>query len=110
MIQKFKQIIYFNETSSFNTSGVTKNTLMSGSAFEDYLPACQLGIQALPGTKVYLNGNANPIIIGFTGVFSIDLSAGGNITEITVDATSLNLINDNINAFLIIDIAYFGGD
>lgn len=110
MVQKFKQIIYFHSTSSSNTPGITKNTLISGSAFEDYLPACQLGIQALPGTKIYLNGNANPIVIGFTGVFSIDLSTGGNITEITIDATSLNLIDENVNAFLIIDIGYFGGD
>jgi hypothetical protein len=29
----------------------------------------QLGIQAPPGTKFYINNGTNPVIIGYTGLF-----------------------------------------
>jgi hypothetical protein len=32
-----------------------------------------LGIQGIPGTTFYLNQNGDPITIGITGVYEIDL-------------------------------------
>jgi hypothetical protein len=37
------------------------------------MPIVQLGIQSVPGTKFYLNGSNNPIIIGNTGIYELDL-------------------------------------
>ena len=39
-----------------------------------YSPIIHLGIQTLPGTKIYLNGFYDaPIIIGATGIYELDL-------------------------------------
>jgi hypothetical protein len=38
------------------------------------MPIVHLGIQTLPGTKVYLNSNMDaPVIIGATGIYELDL-------------------------------------
>ena len=46
--------------------------LSSGTAFVDYMPIVQLGIQALPGTKFNLNTNLDPIIVGASGMYELD--------------------------------------
>lgn len=109
MNQSFKQFIYCASGSQHNfPNTLTFEDLITGR----FLPAdktiSQLGIQALPGTKLYLNGGTVPIIIGFTGLFEIDLSAGGAITNIKVDEKSLREIENNNSAYLVIDIAYWG--
>ena len=65
---------------------------MNGSFLDNTLPISQLGISSLPGTKFYLNGGSIPVIVGFTGLFEIDLSAGGAITDIRIDQKSINEI------------------
>lgn len=73
------------------------------------MPLTQLGIQAPPGTKFYLNGNTNPVIVGFTGLFDIDLTQGGSIISLSFDSDSIKEIQQNDSAFLIVDMAYLGG-
>lgn len=109
MNQTFSQIVFYSNGNNFNSPGVTMEKLISGQAFEDFLPISQLGIQTIPGTKLFLNGNSNPVIVGFTGLLSIDLSMGGQINEIKFDETSIQNINDNLNAILIVDMAHLGG-
>lgn len=109
MTQFFKQIVFCNASSSHTTPGVTMTNLVTGTVFDEYCPLSQLGVQAMPGTKLYLNGNSHPIIVGFTGVLSIDLSMGGEITSLCFDQESIKNINDNIEAMLIVDMAYIGG-
>lgn len=109
MTQYFKQLIFCKTNSSYNTVGLTADSLISGTAFTNYLPLSQLGVQALPGTKFYLNGNNEPVIVGFSGVFTIDLSKGGFITQITFDQKSIQSIENNPQSMLIIDMAYLGG-
>ena len=109
MNQSFQQFIYNNAQSSKNyPPDLTKEALISG----NFLPAnktiSQLGVRALPGTKFYLNDGAIPIIVGFTGLFEIDLTDGGSIGKMTIDAASLERIEDNDSAYLVIDIAYWG--
>ncbi|MBO7080187.1 MAG: hypothetical protein J6W64_10420 [Bacilli bacterium] len=48
-----------------------------------------MGVRALPGTEFYINGGATPIIIGFTGLFEIDLSEGGTITGLRFNKKSI---------------------
>lgn len=68
-----------------------------------------MGIQALPGTKFYLNDinalNREPIIIGRTGIFELSLNQA-KINSIAFDEKSMETINTNENAYLIVDILY----
>lgn len=84
------------------------NGLKNGSLFSS-MSIQQLGIQALPGTKFYINGSNSPVLVGFSGLFNLDLTDQGEITELRFDLNSLKYIK-NANSILIIDIAYTGGD
>lgn len=112
MTQNFKQIVYKNDSADINNpSGLTTAALTQGTVFQDYTPMTQLGIQAPPGTKFYINGNNNPVIVGFTGLFSIDFSStGGIINSLSFDSQSISNIRGNDSAILIVDIAYLGGN
>lgn len=89
---------------------VTYNKLVSGNLFQlDTKPAFQIGIQSLPGTRFSLGGhnNNNYIVIGSTGIYELntkDLQI--SITNLKFDGTSIDTINQNSNANLIIDIIY----
>ena len=110
MVKDFNQIIYCHPSSEKNTNGVTKENLVSGTIFSQYLPLSQLGVRALPGTQFYLNGGTNPVIIGFTGLFEIDLSSGGSITGLKFDEKSIQAIEANDSAYLIVDMLGIGGN
>lgn len=66
-------------------------------------PIIQIGIQALPGTKVYFNGATFPIEVGVTGIYELDVEDFTYITEVKFDADSLNNIDSNPNTYLIVD-------
>lgn len=107
MTKQFKQFVYFNPNSSHNTT--TAEALISGAAFTQYPNITALGVQALPGTKFYINNGAVPVIVGFNGIFSIDLTAyGGIIGSIKFDSYSVAAIEQNDSAYLIVDIIYSG--
>lgn len=111
MVQQFKQFRYNNNSSSLNfPTDLTDADLVSGECFIDYLPAIQLGVQSLPGTKFYINDATRPVIVGFTGIFELDFSQGGAITSLAFDEQSMAAIRSNDSASLIIDIAYVGGN
>ena len=78
--------------------------------FSDGRIIYQLGIQALPGIKFYINDSDYPVIIGTTGLFEIELSSGMQINKLYFDEGSLQLIADNPSAVLIIDTIEEGGD
>jgi hypothetical protein len=84
----------------------------SGSLFDGtkggkkYVPILQLGIQSVPGTYFYLNGGLDPIIIGSTGIYELDLSGEIEISKLEFDYASLTRINEMANGYLIIDIIY----
>ena len=88
---------------------ISGQSLTSGSLFENYYPIIQLGIQALPGTEFYLNNSNDPIIIGQTGIYELTLEGLSEITALEIDRKSLTAINNNINAYLIVDILYEDG-
>ena len=105
MANKIMQFRYYGEKVSNNQpSNISASNLASGHIFSGYLPITQLGIQTLPGTKFYLNNSIYPVVIGSTGIYELDLKGMTQITEIHFDKRSLNLINENNNAYLIIDI------
>ena len=109
MIKDFHQIVYCHANSNKNTPGVTADNLISGAAFSNLGPLSQLGVRALPGTEFYINGGVTPIIVGFTGLFEIDLSDGGTITGLKFSEKSIQAIEANDSAYLIVDMLGIGG-
>lgn len=105
MAKQIMQFRYYSEESPQNQpKDINKGKLVKGSVFANYLPITQLGIQALPGTKFYLNNSITPILIGSTGIYELDLEGLSEITDLHFDASSIESINKNNNAYLIIDV------
>ena len=71
-----------------------------------YVPILQLGIQSIPGTYFYLNGGLDPIIIGSTGIYELNLTGEIEISKLEFDFQSLQRINEMPNGYLIVDIIY----
>ena len=88
---------------AFNAVGGASG-FATGDVFKDYYPFYQLGIQTLPGTMIYLNGSEDPIIIGSTGIYELELEGISQIEDLHFEGKSLELIEKNPNAYLIIDV------
>ena len=124
MAYKVKQFRYYNDKSSEvseskrnqpttldgTTTLITSKNYVDGDVFGKHFPVTQLGIQALPGTKFYLNEAVDPVIIGATGIYELDLTNGIQISKITFAHDSMENIKNNDNAFLIVDIIYDDGE
>lgn len=105
MAKQIMQFRYYEDNGINNQpKDINRARLAKGSLFNNYLPITQLGIQALPGTKFYLNNSTTPVLIGSTGVFELNLEGLTEITNIHFDPLSLESIDKNPNAYLIIDI------
>ena len=104
MARKIKQFQYYPHQSG--NSNITYGALNSGNAFTPYLPIMQLGIQTMPGVIFRLNGSANPIIVGMTGIYELDVLDGAAITSLQFDTNSLNMIDNSGAGYLIVDILY----
>lgn len=119
MANKIKQFRYYNDGEALkgylsnNSPSNAKGTdFITGDIFEDCFPISQLGIQALPGTRVLLNKAADQdyILIGQTGIFELDLDNQTEITSIQFDAQSIATIAEVQNAVLLVDIIYDNGE
>lgn len=108
MAKKIIQFRYFGELNDKNYPlTITKTKLMSGVIFDGYAPIIKLGIQSLPGTKFRLNANQDYIMVGGTGLYELDMTQGsGTITSMNFDEISLINIDENNDAYLLIDILY----
>lgn len=109
MAKHIMQFRYYNDEQGNNNQPEDLNaeSLNKGTIFAKYLPFTQLGIQALPGTRFFLNDNIEgPVIIGSTGIYELELEGISKINSLKFDSKSLKLIADNPNAFLIIDVIY----
>lgn len=121
MAKKIKQYRYYNDTNDSVTRNqplyvpdtdivATYAHYVNGEVFGTCFPILQLGIQALPGTKFYLNEAVDPVIIGATGIYELDLTNGIQISKISFAHDSMENIKNNDNAFLIVDIIYDDGE
>ena len=99
---------YFYKIQQLNyPASLYSGNLVSGSAFANCVPIVKLGIQSLPGTRFRFNTNLEWIVLGATGLYEIDLKdSAGSIIDLKFDKQSIQNINDNKNAYLIIDIMY----
>ena len=103
MAKRVKQFIY--SPSNSNSSTLSYKTLTSGEAFRDCPSIIQLGIQSLPGTKFFVNGNYNPVIVGSSGIYELDLDGLAEITKLYFSGQSIVDI-ENSSMDLIIDILF----
>ena len=113
MAKRVKQFRFYglnNEDNFPNTNFSGKpigyNDYVTGSIFREVYPISQLGIQGLPGTKFYLNENINPIYIGMSGYYDLEIKHGIRVYRLGFDETSLQNINNTGNTGLIVDIIY----
>ncbi len=106
MVKKIKQFRFYDQGNSKNTN--EKIFFTSNVDFSRYMPIVHLGIQTLPGTKVYLNSNMDaPVIIGATGIYELDLEGTtGLISSLQFDPNSMNIIEATPTGYLIVDIIY----
>lgn len=105
MAKQIKQFRFYNsgESNLNQPKNLSKKKLSrGGDAFKDISSITQLGIQTLPGVRVYINGEG--IIVGPTGIFELDIDGISEISEIYFDGTSLEMIEDSPTAYLIIDM------
>ena len=113
MARVVKQYRFYNETDETRNqpASITKEKLINGKVFDE--PSCypilQLGIQALPGTKFYLNSSIDPVVVGFTGIYELDLDNQAEIVKLTFNKESIEAINTNGNGYLIVDVLYDDG-
>ena len=104
MAKQVKQFRYYGDNDARNypgTGDVSKNpmrraTLKSGSVFSEYMPIVQLGIQSYPGIKFYVNNSSNPIIIGQTGIYELNVEGLSEITSLRFDGTVLDAIERSV--------------
>ena len=113
MAKQIKQFRYYQRNSELNYPNtgneiIARENLESGDIFKPYFPISQLGIQALPGTKFYLNNNTHSVIVGLTGTYELNLNGKAEITALQFDNESLNATRLNNNAYIIVDIVYEG--
>lgn len=109
MAKNIMQFRYYNENNEKNQpSNISADMLRSGKVFEPYLPIIQLGIQSLPGTQFYVNGDESipSTVIGSTGIYELDLDGLTEITKLSIASSSIQRIEDNSSAYLIVDIIY----
>lgn len=102
-----KQFRYYNNNSEKNQpSDLQSSALINGDVFAQYAPIVQLGVQGLPGTKFEVNASPEPILIGSTGIYELDLENGVTISSLKFNSQSIKNIQDNNSAYLIVDIIY----
>lgn len=108
-----KQIVQFryynddNENDNDNQPAGKKyiDFCKDGSVFTPYLPFTQINIQTMPGVRMYLNNDiVNPVIIGSTGIYQLDLEGISEITDLYFSTASMEMIRDNDEGYLIIDV------
>ena len=109
MAKRIAQFYYKSDTNANERnrpSGAQKAAFIDGTIFADVFPISQLGIQGLPGTKFYLNGNINPIVIGASGIYDLDIKNGARVTDLSFAAKSMANIENSGSGYLIVDVLY----
>ena len=108
MARLVKQFRYYGENNTKNyPAETTYAALAAGNIFQNYGAVTQLGIQARQDCKFYVNNSPNPIMIGVTGIYELDLEGLGSISSIRFDRTDLAAASETNP--IMIDIIYEGG-
>ena len=112
MSKILKQYRFYGENHERNIpKSITIENLKSGSVFilqdNESAPIVSLGIQTIPGIQFYLNEAVDPIIIGNSGIYELELNRY-EVNKINFKEETLKqLINNSSNtAYLIVDVIY----
>lgn len=82
MICQYRWFPMKTEEAGFNNiKPINKRIRLEGSII-------QLGIQALPGTKIYINENDQYLVIGNAGCFQIDAANSLPISSVEADVSN----------------------
>lgn len=111
MAKYVNQIRYYKEGSSKNSpQGLKRSQLSGGTAFkynsQNSAGIVQLGIQTLPGVQFVINTSSNPITVGSTGIYELNVDGLTTINSLNILKQSLDMIDKNENAYLIVDYVY----
>ena len=100
------QMRFYSDDSPNNSPAGWKSLNYCDTAsFTSFAPIQQVGIQTLPGTRVYFNGSTTPVIIGASGIYELDLrNTTAILSSLRFAASSMKIINDNPEGYLIIDL------
>ena len=100
-ITKLTQLRFFGDNSNnskLNTPYDKATYYCEPTCFSKYAPIQQVGIQALPGTRFYINNNTEPVIIGASGIYEIDLrNTTAIISALHFVKESMQRINNSEN-------------
>lgn len=111
MAKYVNQVRYYKSGSAKNSpSGLSRAGLSTGTAFR-YNPQMgagivQLGIQTMPGVQFVINSAPTPITVGSTGIYELNVEGLTSISSLNFTKTSLDVIDGNENAYIIVDYIY----
>lgn len=113
MSKTIKQYRYYNDGNTYNQPlNISKENMYEGDIFisdsiiQEMGMITHIGIQGLPGTKIYINNSPSPILLGMMGVFELDVSEYSFIYKVQIGYDSAKTIEETENGHLIIDVIY----
>ena len=92
---------------------LTHRSMTSGTAFAPKgvnRSVVQLGIQSLPGTKFFINNSGNPVVIGATGIYELNVDGLAKITNLSFEPESVNRIDNSSTGYILVDYVYEEGE
>ena len=96
-----------NQPSDINIIDLAMGTtFLSDDIKTNYGLITSIGIQTLPGTKLSINQNIDPVIVGHSGIFELDLTGKSSIYKLAFGIKSLEKIASAENGHLIVDVVY----
>lgn len=106
-MKKMYQFRFYGNSTKNYPQGLSVSSMKDGELFRSKGAITHLGIQAAPGTTFFLNNGLNPIQVGKTGIYEINISGYGYITSLSFSEETLASVNEDNG--IIIDILYEGG-
>ena len=112
-MKKIVQLRYYGQNNEKNVP-MQETTWERKNLLKDYGNVSHLGIQGEPGVIFYLNNKNNPIELGSTGIYELDLEGIGYITSLYFDIECLReKYPQEINKerhVLLVDFVYNGAE
>lgn len=114
MKKVLRQYRYYGETNAKSSLNypldLNKDKLNSGAFYKDdseLLNAKIIGlkIQTFPGSEFFLNGE-DSMIIGSQGIYELKIAEGYELSTLRFSNKTLNMIDLNQNAYLIVDMIF----
>lgn len=113
-MKKIKQFVYYGRKvrDSLGKKCFPENlSVWQQNLLTDFGPVSHLGIQGEPGVIFYLNHGTDPISIGATGIYELNLEGLGHISALRFDMDTLREKYDEQESALhrvLVDIVYEG--